>query len=170
MQLSKYSVERLRDDGEFILYRAHGKQIEPPSVLLVAPASTRPSPETFKKLDHEYSLRSELDSAWAVRPLALSERSGQRTLVLEDPGGETLDGSILGPMEMTQFLGFAVGLATALGGLHERKLIHKDLRPANVLVDSATGQVRLIGFGITSRLRRERQGPEPPEFIAGTLP
>jgi len=170
MQLSKYVLERLRDDGEFILYRAHGKQIEPPSVLLVAPASTRPSPETFKKLDHEYSLRSELDSAWAVRPLALSERSGQRTLVLEDPGGETLDGFILGPMEMTQFLGFAVGLATALGGLHERKLIHKDLRPANVLVDSATVQVRLIGFGVTSRLRRERQGPEPPEFIAGTLP
>src|SRR4029077_14711543 len=170
MHFSKSALERLRDDGEFILYRAHGKQIEPPSVLLVAPASTRPSPETLKKIDHEYSLRSELDSAWAVRPLALSERSGQRTLVLEDPGGETLDRFILGPMEMTQFLGFAVGLATALGGLHERKLIHKDLRPANVLVDSATGQVRLIGFGIASRLRRERQGPEPPEFIAGTLP
>ena len=104
MQLSEYSLERLRDDGEFILYRAHAKQIEPPSVLLLAPASTRPSPETLKKIDHEYSLRSELDSAWAVRPLALSERGAQMTLVLEDPGGETLDGFLSGPMEMTQFL------------------------------------------------------------------
>jgi len=87
MQLSEYSLDRLRDDGELVLYRAHAKQMEPPSVLLLTPASTRPSPETLKKIDHEYSLRSELDSAWAVRPLALSERSEQMTLVLEDPGG-----------------------------------------------------------------------------------
>ena len=155
MQLLGYSLDRLRDDGEFILYRAHAKQIEPPSVLLLAPASTRPSPETLKKLEYEYSLRSELDSAWAVRPLALSERSGQMTLVLEDPGGETLDGFISGAMELTQFLRFGIGLATAIGGLHEKKLIHKDVKPTNVLVNSATGQVRLIGFGIASRLRRE---------------
>ena len=53
--------------------------------------------------------------------------------------------------------------------MHERGLIHKDIKPANVLVDAATGQVRLTGFGIASRLPRERQAPEPPEVIAGTL-
>jgi serine/threonine protein kinase len=170
MQLSGYSFDRLRDDREFILYRARATRIEPPTVLLFAPASTRPSPETLKKIDHEVSLKSELDSAWAVRPLALSERGEQISLVLEDPGGETLDGFISDAMEMTQFLEFAVGLATAIGSLHERKLIHKDVKPTNVLVNSATGQVRLMGFGIASRLRREHQAPEPPEFIAGTLP
>jgi serine/threonine protein kinase len=105
-----------------------------------------------------------------VRPLALSERDGQTTLVFEDPGGETLDGFLSGPMQMTQFLGLAVDLATALGGLHERKLIHKDVKPSNILVNSATGQLRLMGFGIASRLQREHPIPEPPEFIAGTLP
>jgi hypothetical protein len=94
--LSEYSLKRLRDDGEFNLNRAHANKIELPSVLLLAPASTRPSPETLKKIDLEYSLRSELDSAWAGRPLALSERSAQMTLVLEGPGGETLDGFMLG--------------------------------------------------------------------------
>jgi hypothetical protein len=69
MQLSGDSLDRLCDDGEFILYRAHAKPTELPPVLLLAPASARPSPETLKKIDHEYSLRSELDSAWAVRPL-----------------------------------------------------------------------------------------------------
>jgi len=170
VQLSEYSLDPLRDDGEFVLYRAHAKQMEPPSILLLTPASTRPGLETLKKIDHEYSLRSELDSAWAVRPLALSERGEQIVLVLEDPGGETLDAAISGAMEVGPFLRVALGLATALAGLHEKKLIHKDVKPANVLVDSATGQVRLIGFGIASRLRRERQAPEPPELIAGTLP
>src|SRR5882672_9387410 len=170
MQLSEYSLERLRDDGEFSLYRGHAKQPGPPSVLLLAPSSVRPSPETLKKIDHEYSLRNELDPAWAVRPLALSERNAQVALVLEDPGGDTLDGFLSGSMEMTQFLSVAVGLTTALAGLHKRELIHKDVKPSNVLVNSATGQVRLIGFGIASRLRREHQSLEPPEFIAGTLP
>src|SRR5262249_17574935 len=57
-----------------------------------------------------------------------------------------------------------------LNQLHKRELIHKDVKPGNVLVNSATGDVRLMGFGIASRLLRDRQSPEPPEFIAGTLP
>jgi serine/threonine protein kinase len=81
----------------------------------------------------------------AVRSLALSEHRGQILLVLEDPGGEPLDRFLPGPMQMPQFLGFAAGLATALGGLHKRELIHKDVKPANVLVNPARGQIWLMG-------------------------
>jgi serine/threonine protein kinase len=45
-------------------------------------------------------------------------------------------------MELTRFLRFAVGLAAALGKLHQHGLIHKDIKPANILVDSASGAVR----------------------------
>ena len=169
--LSQYLLEVLRNDEEFVLYRGeNSNQPSSPSVLLLAPASTQPALETLKKMEYEYSLRDELDSAWAVRPLAMSEHRGRTMLVLEDPGGETLDHFLRGPMELTQFLRFAIGLAEALAGLHKRELIHKDVKPANVLVNPVTGQVRLMGFGIASRLPRERQAPEPPEFIAGTLP
>ena len=163
-------LELLRKDEEFVLYRGqNSSELGSPPVLLLSPASARPPLETLRKIDYEYSLRDELDSAWAVRSLALFEHRGQMTLVLEDPGGETLDRFLPGPMEMTRFLRFAVGTAAALGGLHKKELIHKDVKPANVLVNTATGQVRLMGFGIASRLPRERQTPEPPEFIAGTL-
>jgi serine/threonine protein kinase len=57
----------------------------------------------------------------------------------------------------------------ALGKFHQRGLVHKDIKPANVLVNGATGETRLTGFGIASRLVRERQSPRPPETIAGTL-
>src|SRR5262249_25115252 len=124
---------------------------------------------TLKKIDHEDSLRDELDSAWAVRPLALSEQWGQRMLVLEDPGGDILEKSLSRPRETAPFLRVAIGLATALGGLHSRRLIHKDVKPAHVLIASGSGQIRLMGFGIASRLPRERQAPQPPETIAGTL-
>jgi len=130
----------------------------------------QPALGSIKKIEHEYSLRDELDSSWAVRPLALSDQPRQMTLVLEDPGGETLDRFLPGPMELTGFLRIAVGIATALSRLHEKGLIHKDVKPANILVNLATGQTRLMGFGIASRLPRERQASGPPEFIAGTLP
>jgi serine/threonine protein kinase len=61
-------------------------------------------------------------------------------------------------MQGPRFLRFAVGTAVALSRLDEKELIHKDVKPANVLVSPATGQARLIGFGIASRLPRERQG------------
>jgi PAS domain S-box-containing protein len=171
VELSHYVLEAHRRDEEFVLKRGEqSNQPGSPSVFLLNPASMQPALGTLKKIEYEYSLRDELDSAWAVRSVALSEHRGQMTLVLEDPGGETLDRFLPGPMEMTQLLRFAIGIATALSGLHEKGLIHKDVKPANVLVSPTTGQARLMGFGIASRLPRERQAPEPPEFIAGTLP
>jgi hypothetical protein len=59
------------------------------------------------------------------------------TLVLE-AGDEALNGFLSGPMKMTQFSGFAVGLATALGGLHERELI----------AGSALGSRRWVWFSV----------------------
>jgi len=83
-------------------------------------------------------------------------------LVLEDPGGEPLDQLVGTPMEMGQFLRIAIGLSAAVRQLHGRGFIHKDLKPANVMIEPSTGQVWLMGFGIASRLPRERQSAEPP--------
>jgi PAS domain S-box-containing protein len=172
VELTEYAFEPLRKDEEFILYRGRSrnpKDAGAPSILSLAPVSIRPAPETVKKIEHEYSFRSELDAAWAIRPLALSRHNERTVLVLEDPGGEPLNRLIQGPMEIGQFLRIATGLATASSQLHKCGLIHKDLKPHNVLVDPTTGKVWLMGFGIASRLPRERQSPDPPEFIAGTL-
>jgi len=82
-------------------------------------------------------------------------------------------GSFRGPMEIGQFLGLAVALATSLGSLHERKLIHKDLKPANVLVNSVKKKNGSgPAHGLWDRFPPSARAPDPraPEFIAGTLP
>src|SRR5260221_5703723 len=94
--------------------------------------------------------------------------NGRPMLVLEDPG-EPLDRLLERQLDLTRFLRIAIGLSTALGRLHEHGIIHKDLKPANVMVDPMSNQVWLTGFGIASDLPRERQAPAPPETIAGTL-
>jgi serine/threonine protein kinase len=90
-------------------------------------------------------------------------------LVLEDPGGVPLDQLRGRPLAIAFCLRLAISLSTAIDQLHERGVIHKDIKPANVLVNPPSGQCWLVGFGIASQLPRERLSPEPPEFIAGTL-
>src|SRR5262245_63340929 len=139
------------------------------AVLIVVPAADHPSRSSLDRLTHEYELKDELDGAWAVRPLELARDAGRTMLVLEDAGGEPLDGLLGAPMEAGRFLRLAIDIAAAVSKVHERRLVHKDIKPVNILVNAASGEVRLTGFGIASRLARERQSPHPPETIAGTL-
>jgi serine/threonine protein kinase len=84
----------------------------------------------------------------------LVRERGQTMLVVDYTGGEPLDRLVREPMEIGQFLRLSVALSGAVGQLHGRGVIHKDIKPANVLVHSATGRIRLTGFGIASRLPR----------------
>jgi len=139
------------------------------ATLFVVPAAEHPSRSILAQFRREYALKDELNAAWAVCPLELAREAGRTMLVLEDPGGEPLDRLLAAPMEMGRFLRLAVGVAAALAKLHQRGLVHKDIKPTHILANDATGEVRLTGFGIASRVARERQLPQPPETLAGTL-
>src|SRR5215467_9682546 len=172
IDLAAYRLEPLHQEGACLLSRGQlrGQRAGMvPTLLVVAPVGDHPAPASLRRLEHEYALRAALDPAWAVRPLALVPHQGRPVLVLEDPGGAPLTRLLGRPLALPQGLRLAIGLAVALGQLHGRGLIHKDVKPAHVFVNEATGQVWLKGFGIASHLPRERQAPEPPEVIAGTL-
>src|SRR5215475_10306191 len=165
-KLADQSLKTLWDDGEFVLSRIQPGTDSP--LLLMAPALVQPVPVTVTRLEHAYNLRERLDSSWAVRPIELIRHQGQPALVMEDPGGDPLAGFVGKPWELTAFLRVAIGAAAALRHLHRQGLVHKDIKPAHLLVGAAD-QVRLLGFGIASALPRERQAPAPPDVIAGTL-
>ena len=164
MDLSSYALLRLRS-GDLTLYRGSGNGVT--SVLVLV--AENPSSVYLKRLEHEYSLRADLDVAWAARPAALSRCAGRFALVMEDPGGALLEGMLGQSLEPTDFLRIAIPLAETLGRAHARGFIHKDIKPAHILFDSASGRAWLTGFGIASRLPREHQHPDAPEVIAGTL-
>jgi PAS domain S-box-containing protein len=172
MYLSDYTLDTLHRHGEFVLCRGRprtGTSQHPRSILVLMSRSEHPRPESVRMLEHEHSLRADLDPAWAVPAVDLTRYEGRAALVLEDPRGVPLAQLVGTPMEMGLFLRVAVGFAAAVKQLHGRGLIHKDIKPANVMIEPSTGQAWLMGFGIASRLPRERQSAEPPEFIAGTL-
>ncbi|MCA1491469.1 AAA family ATPase [Ensifer sp. NBAIM29] len=164
-------MEVLWEDGERVLCRGRrrGTGGRWNTALIILPAGEHPTPSSLDRLAHEYELKDDLDGAWAAQPLEFVRKGGRTMLVLDDPGGEPLARLLDGPMEIGDFLRIAIGVASTLCKVHRRGLVHKDIKPANILVSGASEEVRLIGFGIASRLSRERQAPEPPETIAGTL-
>jgi PAS domain S-box-containing protein len=166
-ELGGYAFSAFQEGEVITLYRGSGDDLDP--ILLVVPVGECSARESLDRLEHEYALKAVLDRDWAARPVALAMRDDRMTLVLEDPGGEPLDRLLGRPLGVTQFLRIAIPLAAALRQMHERDLVHKDIKPANVLVDVPSGRVWLTGFGIASRLPREHRVPEPPEVIAGTL-
>src|SRR5216684_3164312 len=164
------SLEVLWEDGERVFCRRETRvDGYRAAVLVVLPAAEHPTPATLDRLAREHGLKDELGGAWAVRPLELVRERGRIMLVLEDTRGEPLDRLLGMPMEVQSFLRLAIAVAAALTQVHRRGLVHKDIKPANILVNRTTGEVKLTGFGIASRLPRERQAPALPESIAGTL-
>src|SRR5712672_3157145 len=164
------NLQVLWEDGERVFCRgeSHADGYRT-AVLAVLPAAEHPTPATLDRLAREYGLKDELDGAWALRPLELLRERGRTMLVLEDTRSEPLDRLLGAPMEVRSFLHLAIAVAAALTQVHRRGLVHKDIKPANILVNRTTGAVKLTGFGIASRLPRERQAPAPPESISGTL-
>ena len=142
-ELSSYVFSPLRE-GDIALFRGSGNGLAP--ILLVAAEET--SPGSVERLEQEYALKAELDTDWAARPVALTHDNGRMALVLEDPGGAPLDRLLGRPLEVSHFLRIAIPLAGTLRRVHERGLVHKDIKPANILMDAASGGVWLTGFGI----------------------
>ncbi|MCP3713527.1 AAA family ATPase [Paraburkholderia sp. CNPSo 3274] len=163
-----FSVHVLWEDEERTFCRV-GSPGATDSVLVVRSADEHPSTALLDRLAHEFALKEQLNSAWAVRPIKLVREDGRMALLLEDPGGDPLERLVGAPVGVERVLSLAVDIAATLVKLHQCGLVHKDLKPAHILVDCTDRQPRLTGFGIASQLPRERQSPQPPETIAGTL-
>ena len=161
-------TETLYEGDRTSLFRAVRSADGLPVVLKVVDPR-RGRPRDIERLKHEYTIGKILDRRTSVTPLALETYEGLPALVMED-FGESLDHFLGAPMPPERFLDLAVHIAEAVAELHRRDIIHKDLKPQNILVHAATGQVKLADFGLASRLPREHKASESPSLIEGSLP
>jgi diguanylate cyclase (GGDEF)-like protein len=148
------------------------------STSVFAPTQTASTKRAVARLRHEYSLRDKLNDAWALMPRSLGESGDAVKLVLADTDGQRLEdflaakscnGKLGGHLDIAACLSLAIDIADALEKMHVAGILHKDIRPANIIIKPHDGGARFTGFGYASSFPRLRQAPEPVESIDGSL-
>ena len=161
--------EKLHQGRRASVYRAVRKADGHKVVLRVLDGND-PVAGKIERLKHELDLRSTLHGLPAVEPLALSTLNGAPALELEDFVGEPLDRLVTAPLPVEDFLPLAVSVAAAVGDIHSRGLIHKDLNPGSILFDPQTRRVKVANFGAASRVAREQTAAGPERLLEESLP
>ncbi|MEW9701395.1 AAA family ATPase [Paenibacillus sp. SI8] len=167
--LPEYDVIRQIYQGDrTVLYRAsHRETME--KVILKILRSDFPTPPEISRMKREYEIGKSLDIPGVVRPLALLKHRNSLMLVLEDFDGETLSGYFpVFRQSLPTFLTSAIQLVKIVGAIHQRYVIHKDIKPSNIIINPEKQIMKLGDFSISS-LSRERQEMLDPSMLEGTL-
>jgi predicted ATPase/signal transduction histidine kinase len=115
------------------------------------------SDDCCRKLEHEFEMRDWLDTVWALKPVAFIRTGDGPVLLYRDTGATFLDAIAQDRPSITRFLRIAIAAARALAKLHERDLLHCDLRPMNLLMED-DGRVSLVSFGLLCEFDRADRG------------
>ena len=127
---------------------------------------------------NQYTIAKNLDGSHIIKPLALEVYGNGYALIMEEFGGISLsdylqtfpeENSQSQDLPLEDFLSIAIQLTKALHTLYQNRIIHKDIKPANILIHPQTKQVKLIDFSIASLLPKETQEIQNVKDLEGTL-
>ncbi len=139
-------------------------------VIVKALRDPHPSFSELVAFRNQYTIAQRLDSPFVVRPLALERCGNGYALVMPDTGAVSLERYWqAAERDLGEVLDVAIQLAEALHLLASQQIIHKDIKPANILIHPETKQVQLIDFSIASLLPSEEQQSVSPAGLEGTL-
>ncbi|NMG11674.1 serine/threonine-protein kinase, partial [Brasilonema sp. UFV-L1] len=166
-------IEVIYDGATTCVYRAL-REIDQTSVIIKTLKTEYPTIEQLTRLRHEYKILQALEIEGIIKPLALESYQNGLALILSDFEGEPLKNFINGQnfnfsLNLSKFLQIAIQLSSTLAQLHQNNIIHKDIKPHNILINAKTGQVEIIDFSISSRLSSENQTANDPNLLEGTL-
>lgn len=163
-------IETIYESATTLVHRA-SRESQQASVLIKILKAEYPTLEQLTRLRHEYKILHSLEIEGIAKPLALETYKNGLALILSDLGGETLHKliSLQKGIELSKFLPVAIQLASILSALHQNNIIHKDIKPHNILINDEIYQVILSDCSISSYQARESQTVKNPNLIEGTL-
>ncbi len=152
-----------------IIYKALRESDRQP-VILKSLRSEYPKLEQVTRLRQEYQLTKNLKIKGIVKALDLIAFDNKFALVLEDFNGISLqDYFLFHSFSIKEILQIGIQLSVILTELHNNYIIHKDIKPQNILINTETNQVKINDFGIATRLSKETQSISHPNQLSGTL-
>jgi serine/threonine protein kinase len=162
-------VQEIHSGVKSLVYRGYRERDQQPAIVKLL-KSEYPTLEEVTRLRNEYKIAQPLDCPSITKVYSLENYRNSFALILEDFGGSSLDQLLTNQtLPVTEVLRIAIVLIDALDYLHRHSIIHKDIKPGNIIINSTTGEVKLTDFSISSRLQQENQSVSNPSELAGTL-
>jgi predicted ATPase/signal transduction histidine kinase/GAF domain-containing protein/tRNA A-37 threonylcarbamoyl transferase component Bud32 len=168
--LDGYQVlELVSETAASKVYRGIREDDRTPVVLKLL-NSEYPTPIQLKRYRREYEIQKKLTGEKICQAIALEEYKNTLILISEDAGICLKHLLKREPLTLTEKLEIAIQICEALAEVHRANIIHKDINPFNIVVNSETRKVKLIDFGIATALTREHPTLKNPTILEGTLP
>lgn len=169
-QIAGYTiVEQLYQGSRTAVYRALQPDTQQPVVIKVL-RNEQPSFSELVQFRNQYTVTSNLDVPGIVKPLDLAVHGNGYALVMADVDSVSLNQYVkTQPLAGHAVMAIALQLADILHDLCQHRVVHKDIKPANILIQPETQQVKLIDFSIASLLPKETQAIQNPTMLEGTL-
>ncbi|BAY74650.1 multi-sensor signal transduction multi-kinase [Nostoc linckia NIES-25] len=162
--------EKLYDGSRTVVYRAV-REIDSLPVVIKLLKNPYPSFSELVQFRNQYTIAKNLNYPGIIQTYSLEPYQNGYMLVMEDCGGISLKDYFANKniVSIDEFLQIAIALSNTLDILYRERIIHKDIKPSNILINPETKQVKLIDFSIASLLARETQGLVNPNGLEGTL-
>ncbi|HZF50889.1 MAG TPA: AAA family ATPase [Polyangiaceae bacterium] len=163
------SVVQIHEGSETAVYRARAAGTGAPVILKVT-KNEYPTWRELARLRREFSIMRELDVERTPKPIGLEEHGRGLMLVMPDLCRRTLR-EVLDErrLDIETALTIAISVCDVLSAIHQRRVIHKDITPKNIVIDELTPAAYVIDFGISARILQEVQGAGAAGGLEGTL-
>ena len=162
-------TEKIDETVTSVVYRAV-KEDSGRRVIVKMLNTDSPSPSEIARFNREYDLIRNIDDEAVIKVFEVLESEEKIALVLEDFNGLSLDRVISkAPLPLETFLKIGITIARVLDKLHKQNIIHKDLKPHNILFNTETCDIKLTDFGISAELTHAKDTLGPVSLVDGTL-
>ncbi|NEQ38778.1 MAG: AAA family ATPase [Okeania sp. SIO3I5] len=171
--LTNYEIGHLiHESSRTLVYRGVSKA-NAQLIIIKLLRSEFPSFNELVQFRNQYTIAKNLEIEGIVKPLELLSYQNGYALIMPDFGGISLgeyyQNLLSGTKDISQFLDIAIQIAEIVYQLHQNRIIHKDIKPANILINPETKEVKIIDFSISSLLPKETQTIQNYSVLEGTL-
>jgi len=162
-------IEQIYNGSRTEVYRGLAELDQKPVVIKLL-LSEYPTFNELVQFRNQYTIAKNLDLVGIVKPITLLNYRNGFALVMEDIGSVSLAEEMeKTSYSLSDFFNIAIQIVQTLEGLTQNRIIHKDIKPQNILINPETREVKLIDFSISSLLPRENQEIQNPNVLEGTL-
>ncbi len=168
LEFSDYQINtKIYESQGALIYRGRRKRDDKPVILKIA--RTRNVEEIVRYMQ-EHTMMCRLHALGVTGPCWLEKQETHLVLVCEDFGGDSLDKIVMGQqLEIRELIQIFLKIVKNLGKIHAADIVHKDIKPSNIIYNPETGHLEIVDFGISTLLPRENPSIENPDLPNGSL-